>query len=124
MLSDVRASISGSTGSFSSALSRRNATRLSRRNSTQRSWEARASRIRRLQNPMRSLPNAASSSSPVPRSPEEPSSKRRRTERSGQVEMEQLHMELRFCDGGRHEGSSQTRDYSPECALRDDSSGT
>ncbi|KAF8539230.1 hypothetical protein BDD12DRAFT_838842 [Trichophaea hybrida] len=121
MLSDVRASISGSTGSLSSALSRRNATRLTRRNDAQR-WEQSRNRTRRFQNPMRAIPNPGLSTPPMPRSPEEPSSKRRRTERSGQVEMEQLHMELRFCDGGRHEGHSHAFDYSPECALRDDSS--
>jgi hypothetical protein len=32
-------------------------------------------------------------------------------------------MELRYCDGGRYDSPAYTRDYSPECALRDDTSG-
>jgi len=54
---------------------------------------------------------------------QEPSSKRRTTEKHGQIEMEQLPLELRYCDGGRYDqgGGYYTSDYSPECALRDDS---
>lgn len=63
---------------------------------------------------------------PPPRvPPEEPSSKRRRMERTGQVEMEHLLMELIHCDGGRFDSERTTySDHSPECALVDDSSGT
>lgn len=32
-------------------------------------------------------------------------------------------MELSHCDGGRYDGAILPSDYSPGCALRDDSSG-
>ncbi|KAA8901717.1 hypothetical protein FN846DRAFT_111428 [Sphaerosporella brunnea] len=121
-LSDVRASVpSGSSTPTASALSRRNAVaRNIRRDGTHRLAVERASiRSRRLQG---SRSNHNLPSPPVSRSSEEPASKRRRMGRSGQLEIEQLPMELRYCDGGRYDGPAYTRDYSPECALRDDSS--
>lgn len=55
----------------------------------------------------------------------EPANKRRRIERQSQFEMEQLPMELRYCDGGRYDGGrSYANNLGPECALRDDASGT
>ena len=115
LFSDVRARLSGSPRAPSSALGRFNVSRLTRHNDIYRAWESRAAnRLRRAQGPLRASPPSA----------EEHASKRRRTERSGQVEMEQLSMELRYCDGGRYDSSpAYTRDYSPECALRDDSTG-
>ncbi|KAI5783789.1 hypothetical protein FPQ18DRAFT_355474 [Pyronema domesticum] len=61
--------------------------------------------------------------SPPPRSPsEEPARKRRRMVKGPQRNPEEIPMELRHCDGGRYEGGVGYRDYSPECALRNDES--
>jgi hypothetical protein len=124
----VRAGVaSGSSPPTASALSRRNAvTRSTRRDggAHRLAVERAGARTRqRLPNTMLGRPSLVETTPPEPRSPEEPSSKRRRTERTGQMEAEQLPMELRYCDGGRYDGPQYTRDYSPECALRDDSSG-
>jgi hypothetical protein len=123
-LSDVR-SQTPTAGPSSSALGRRNATRTSRRNEAHRSWETSRARIRRIQNLVRVGHEPSPSATP---SDEERSAKRRRLERSGQVEMEQLSMELRYCDGGRYDSGHHLHPYprnlfTPECALLDDDSG-
>ena len=122
-LSDVR-SLTPAAGPSSSALSRRNAIRTSRRNEAHRSWETSRARIRRIQNLGRVGREPSPSGTP---SEEERSAKRRRLERSGQVEMEQLSMELRYCDGGRYDGGHlhpyPRNSYTPESALLDDDSG-
>lgn len=96
---------------------------MSRRNEAHRLEQTRAiARARRLQN-LRDRESPVSYMSPGGSHPEdEPANKRRRKERSGQVEMEHLPMELMLCDGGLYDGP-RARDFSPECALRDDESG-
>ena len=122
-LSDVRASTSRQASGNISALSRRNAMRVSRRNvieGQRASEQSRSSRIRRA-NAMR--PSSLALHAQAQRQSEEPASKRRRTERSAQTEVEQLPIRLIHCDGGRYDGPVSLGNFSPSCALSDDSSG-
>ncbi|KAI5790172.1 hypothetical protein EDC01DRAFT_657865 [Geopyxis carbonaria] len=118
----------GTSSTSSSSLIRRSEGRVNRlrrqeahRSSHSPPNRSSGARIRQLANFMRS--GYQGQFSPSPPAPNvEPANKRRRMERTGQVEMEQLPMELRYCDGGRYDdGRFYSTQFSPECALRDDS---
>lgn len=115
-----------------SALARRNANRIARRTESLRPIDYNRISRRRLATSLRTGYRQERpwhlSPPPLPPStePKEPPHKRRKMASQGQYEIEQLPLDLRFCDGGQYENPRMysRREFEPECALMDDSTGT